>query len=508
MIGEKARLSARHLLAWLLLIVGLYMVSLNNYLLFHGLAEIFSIVIGCAIFMLAWNARRFLNDNYLLFLGIAFLFIAGLDVLHTLAYKGMGVFEGYGANLATQLWIATRYVQSLSLLAAILLIGRKIKASHVFMGYTAVAALLLLSLFQWDIFPVCFRDGSGLTPFKKISEYIISVIFLLALAGLYKQRRLMDRRVLKWLAVSLGLAILSGLSFTFYVSVYGFSNFAGHVVEILSFWFLYLALVETGFKRPYDLLFFDLKTSEEQYRTLFNNMIDGFARHKIVLDDSGQPVDYEFLEVNPAFEQLTGLRREDLLGRRARAVLPGIGNDPTDWIGVFGRVALTREPAYFEAYLAALGRWCSVQAYSSEKGYFTALFEDITDRKQASEALREGEALSRKILTASLNGLFIYDLEEGCPSFINPEYTRITGYCLQDINLISGRPFWAQVYPEDRGAVTDHVRKVLKSGDNEIVEIECRLKTKDDRWIWILARQLGFFTKTGWIRPGNHWNFY
>ena len=90
-------------------LVSLYVISLRNYLLFHSIAEVFSIVIAFSIFVIAWNSRRVLENGYLLFLGIAYLFIGALDLLHTLAYTGMGVFPGTGTNLATQIWISGRY---------------------------------------------------------------------------------------------------------------------------------------------------------------------------------------------------------------------------------------------------------------------------------------------------------------------------------------------------------------------------------------------------------------
>lgn len=93
---------------WIVILAGLYIASRYNYLLFHSLAEIFSIFVACGIFVVAWNSRRFMDNNYLLFLGIAYLFIGGLDLAHTLAYKGMGIFSGYDANLPTQLWISDR----------------------------------------------------------------------------------------------------------------------------------------------------------------------------------------------------------------------------------------------------------------------------------------------------------------------------------------------------------------------------------------------------------------
>jgi hypothetical protein len=96
-------------LLWVPVLLGLYVTSLYSYLLFHSLAEIFSVIIAVGVFAIAWNSRRFLENNYLLFLGVAFLFVGLIDLLHTLAYKGMGVFPGFGANLPTQLWIAARY---------------------------------------------------------------------------------------------------------------------------------------------------------------------------------------------------------------------------------------------------------------------------------------------------------------------------------------------------------------------------------------------------------------
>ncbi|MBU0515971.1 MAG: hypothetical protein KJ621_14490 [Proteobacteria bacterium] len=103
----------------LAVLAGIYLTSLYNYLLFHAIVELFSIAVACGIFMFAWNFRRFFYNNYLLFLGVAYLFVAGLDFVHLLAYKGLGVFPGYGANLPTQLWIAARSLQAASIILTI-----------------------------------------------------------------------------------------------------------------------------------------------------------------------------------------------------------------------------------------------------------------------------------------------------------------------------------------------------------------------------------------------------
>ena len=114
----------------------------------------------------------------------------------------------------------------------------------------------------------------------------------------------------------------------------------------------------------------------------------GFARHRILLDGEGKPVDYEFLEVNEAFEKLTGLPRESVLGRTAREILPGIKESAFDWISFYGEVALKVEERAFEQYFEPLGRWFRVHVHSGERLFFTTIFLDITRSKRRAEELR------------------------------------------------------------------------------------------------------------------------
>ena len=149
----------------------LYPLATNYYLVFHSSVEIFSIVIAFGIFVIASNTREYQDNDYFLFIGIAYLFIAIIDGLHTLAYKGMGVFPVVGSNLATQLWISARYLQSITLLVSPLFLKRKGKVMGIFLAYFIATALLLSSIFFWKVFPVCYVEGVGLTTFKILSEY-------------------------------------------------------------------------------------------------------------------------------------------------------------------------------------------------------------------------------------------------------------------------------------------------------------------------------------------------
>ncbi len=132
-----------------------------------------------------------------------------------------------------------------------------------------------------------------------------------------------------------------------------------------------------------------LRLSEERFRQLFSGMTEGFALHEILCDEAGKPVDYRFLELNPAFERLTGLRREDVIGRTVKEVLP---RTEDAWIQVYGKVALTGEAAHFENYSEAIGKHYEVYAYRPAAGQFAVIFLDVTERKKAVEALKRTAA--------------------------------------------------------------------------------------------------------------------
>ncbi len=110
----------------LLLAAALYVVSTLDYLLFHSVAEIFSIAVAFAAFTVFWNARRLMAHDYLLLIGIGFPFIAVIDLIHTLAYRGMGIMPFTGSNVATQLWIAARGLEAIMLVVASIFLKRRL----------------------------------------------------------------------------------------------------------------------------------------------------------------------------------------------------------------------------------------------------------------------------------------------------------------------------------------------------------------------------------------------
>ncbi|GAB6061741.1 MASE3 domain-containing protein [Deferrisoma palaeochoriense] len=274
-------------------------ISQRNYLLFHSLVELFSVVVGACLFLVAWHSRHRLQNGYFAVLAMAYLPVSAIDLAHTLAYKGMGVFPWATANLPTQLWIAARATEASALVLAPVFAARTVSARRALWAYGALGVALLAAIFA-GVFPACFVEGRGLTPFKKGMEYAISGTLVLAAWGLLRRARFFDRTSLAMLVAATVTTVFAELAFTFYVSVFGLSNLVGHLLKFVSFWLVYLVLVRTAIEEPVDLLFAQLKRREaelseekarlqqalEQVRTL-EGLIPICSGCKKIRDDKG-----------------------------------------------------------------------------------------------------------------------------------------------------------------------------------------------------------------------------
>ena len=125
-----------------------------------------------------------------------------------------------------------------------------------------------------------------------------------------------------------------------------------------------------------------LRESEEKFRNLFENMNDAFALHKIILNDKGDPVDYQFLEVNPVFTKRLGMESKDIINRTALELFP---KTEQSWIDIFGKVAITGQSINYSSYSIELDKHFETNIYCPRPGYFAVLFTDVTDRKNAEQ---------------------------------------------------------------------------------------------------------------------------
>ena len=472
----------RIVLAWALILFGLYLTSLYSYLLFHSTAEIFSIVVACGVFMVAWNSRRFLDNNYLLFLGIAYLFVALLDLIHTLAYTGMGVFPGYATNLPTQLWIAARYVESLSLLIAPFLLRRRLRTNLVFVCFTAASVLLLCSIFCWNVFPDCFIEAAGLTPFKKISEYTICLILLVSTGLLIHRREAFDKGVVRLLVGSLLLTIGSELFFTFYVHAYGLSNLVGHFFKIVSFYLIYRAIIQTGLVRPYDLLFRNLKESEAYYRAVVEDQTELICRFT---------PEMKLTFANEAFCKYFDKKPHGLVGHPFS--IPFRSEDDAEFKKFVASASSKNHTATYEHRLIEPHRetrWLqwSIRPLTDENGHvfeFQLVGRDITEHKKADEAVLESEKKYRD-LVENMNEVMVSLKTDGALTYASPAIESLIGRLPSEV---MGHHFSEFLFSEDLPRLEESFRQIL-TGQRAANDYRVLTRSGETRWIHTSSRPI------------------
>jgi len=146
-------------------------------------------------------------------------------------------------------------------------------------------------------------------------------------------------------------------------------------------------------------------------RLLIENLPIAFAYHQIILDRQGKPVDYIFIDINPAFETVIRLKKDQVIGKKVTELLPVINRSGFDWIAAFGQVAGSGNSACFKKYFEPLGGWYEIVACSDRPGYFAMLLRDITRKKKVQKRLRENEALFRLLVEHMGCGLVVEDCQ-------------------------------------------------------------------------------------------------
>ncbi|AJE04877.1 hypothetical protein GPICK_09190 [Geobacter pickeringii] len=427
----------------------------SNYLLFHALAEFFSVVVACSIFVVAWNSRRFQNNGFWLLLGCISLSAAVLDLFHTMAYKGMGVFPGGGAPLATQFWIAARYLQAGAFLLAPLYVRRTLAPRLTFVGCVALALALVAVILSGGIFPDCYIEGEGITPFKKFSEYLFIAMYLGALALLQRRREAFDPAVLRLLRMSIVTFVLSGLAFSAYADVFGYTNQAGHLLKVLGCYFLYRGVIAIGLTNPYNLLFRELKLKEEALVSERNELRESRERTDRVLEsmyESFFSVDREWrlTYVNSQASRLLTRSREELLGKVMWEEFPeAVGSV---FYNEYHEALALQQVRVFEEYYSPLDAWFEVHAYPSPDG-LSVFFNDVTERKRIHEEIEllNTDLAARAAELEVLNG----DLEAFNSSVSHDLRGPITNICGQCQVIL-------ELFPHKADAeVLDFVRGIL-----------------------------------------------
>ena len=234
-----------------------------------------------------------------------------------------------------------------------------------------------------------------------------------------------------------------------------------------------------------------MNSDSKKYHLLIENLPDAFAYHQLITDDSGDPIDYVFLEVNKAFEKMTGLKREKIIGKKVTEVLPGIDKSKFDWIGTYGKVALKGEPIRFESYSEPLGRWYDVSAYSDKSGFFAVTFHDTTSQKLLEEEIIESKKRYQLIVDTQQEMICRY-LPDSTLTFVNQAYCRTFG--LNKSELI-GSKFLEHTPPDYRKKLMDIIHSLTP--ENPVTTHEHRAVLPDGKIYWQEWTDQAIFNEAG-----------
>lgn len=225
-----------------------------------------------------------------------------------------------------------------------------------------------------------------------------------------------------------------------------------------------------------------VQESEEKYRGLFESMDQAFCVIEVIFDGDRKPVNYRFLETNPAFEKQAGLVNAN--GKTVRELVPGIENH---WFELYGSVVLTGESVRFVEESKAMNRWFEVHAFrigGEDRRNVGIFFTDITRRKKAEEALRQSEDRLKKVLSIETVGVIYFDLEGGIND-ANDAFQRMSGFTRED--FVSGKVRWDQVTPPEFMEATLKSREeLLTKGQNTPYEKQY-IRPDGSRWWGLFA---------------------
>jgi PAS domain S-box-containing protein len=226
-----------------------------------------------------------------------------------------------------------------------------------------------------------------------------------------------------------------------------------------------------------------LRASEARYRSLFDNMFEAVACCRMLFEQ-GQPQDFIYLAANRAFETLTGLK--GVVGKRVSEVIPGLRHTDPGLFEIYGRVARGGAPERFETYVEALEMWRSVSVYSPGPDLFVVVFDVITERKRAEEALRKSERNYREIFNATHDAIFVHDAVTGEILDVNQAVLDMYGYSRQELAAMNGEEFrFSEPYSHEEAV--RRIRLAFAEGP-QVFEWESKRKSGERFWTEVALR--------------------
>lgn len=508
------------LLLGLLALAGLYVISRYSFLLFHSLAEAFSIIVATAVFVIFWNTRHLLQNDIYLVIGFGCLFAGLFDIIYIFAYPGMAVFPtSDGGNLALQAKTVAQSYVSFSCVAAFAFLRRKVNQSLTLLIYSIISVIALLAIYPWRVFPDCYISGVGITPFANGALLLNSFGYLVVLGLLVANRRYFGRRVF-WLLILPGIAFfLQDAISSMAMEMDDFSRTVAHLCQVIALYFVYQAFVVVGLRNPYDLLFQSQQRNAEsldRQRRFLEAVLENIHSGIIVCDANGR-----FTLFNRAVRDSFGGHPEDFPVEKWREYYDVYCSDGKTRMSLHELPlfrALRREHVR-DVELMIVSKTGTARTFmvSGEplidkdgllQGAVIAL-HDITERKRSevelkvlnehleqrvaerSRALAESEERLRRLgdnLPQSAVYQYIHDFD-GTPRFlyVSAGIELLCGVKIEDV-LRDSSTVHRLILPEYLTALTE--AEAVSKRDLSVINMEVQMRRTDGkvRWMHIRSR--------------------
>lgn len=391
-----------------------------NYVVFHTVVELYTAIVAILAAIVGWHTYPFTRNNYLSYLASGYFWVAIVDFVHTLDYRGVAILmNDDGSARATQFWLVARYLEAFLLATATMFLHLRLRReipSLVF-GLFVVGSLLLI--FQ-GYFPKAFVPGEGLTDFKIVSEYIIIFLFFVALITHYKNRSKLASRLFKLISLAIIFSIFGEFSFTLYADVYALPNMVGHLFKFASYWMIYAAIIHTALSEPFRLLARGAST------------YDAIPDPTVLLDEKGV-----IRDMNRAAVNYLGMLRRDSVGKHCHTLFHS-SNVPREHCVVCQAIEEGVDGSQsFEMELHESAQWSDItlSPVLSDRDVpmgVVHVVRDVTRRKRAEFQLRSRHEEISSIIESVGEGVFGMD-DHGRATFVNPALERMTGWSAEEL---------------------------------------------------------------------------
>jgi PAS domain S-box-containing protein len=338
---------------------------------------------------------------------------------------------------------------------------------------------------MFDLLPAFFM-GDRATIISQLFVSTTTFFFLLSAALFLWQYLQSKSETLYWYSLALILFAIGDFSTVFQNQVGDVFSAIGSAGFYIGGIYFLIALTRqnVGLKREEitERWATAFSTDQKQLAALFSNMLNAFAYCKIITDKTGAPTDWVYLEINNAFEKIFNLKRSDIIGKSAKQVFPELIADKANWLGIYGKVALTCQPVMFENYRQPQHKWFNVSAYCPKRGYFVAFLEDITERKKAEVTLKENEERFRLVAEAANVAVYDYQVETDKIAMTRG-LEELTGYKTDEVPL-TGQWWISNIHPEDSNRIITKVNESIDNVETKGYVIEYRLRHKKGHYIY------------------------